>query len=335
MDVQEIIQLVGECYSLGVQRRRAGFEENPLTVLGPRGDNIGRKCTHELKERAEIGLQCFKEMLTKKGFPKSQEDNQELLDELRTMVESEYDRLLDHVRRNVNQKRRKELVGGARQVFTEQEKKKIASTMSRELQLYLDLQPVSEGARQTEKVETQLAPAAESPSKADERMTELLKEKPGLNQIAKSYIREAYRTDEAGCFRATAVMVGCAAESLTLELRDKVVDKMKTVGTNPPKRLLDGPILTVIEELERQLDSKEIKKTNRLLGERYAGYWRFLTEQIRLGRNEAGHPNDANEITKPKANRCLQNFPELAVLIRDLRNWIKNSYNPHPGPGRP
>ena len=44
-----------------------------------------------------------------------------------------------------------------------------------------------------------------------------------LNPIARVYVDEALRTYNANCFRATAVMVGAAAESIALDVRDAVV----------------------------------------------------------------------------------------------------------------
>jgi len=47
-----------------------------------------------------------------------------------------------------------------------------------------------------------------------------------LNPIADSYISEALATYGAACYKATAVMVGCAAESLVLELRDAIFPEL-------------------------------------------------------------------------------------------------------------
>jgi len=51
-----------------------------------------------------------------------------------------------------------------------------------------------------------------------------------LNPVSESYIREALATYAAGCFKATAVMVGAAAESVVLELRDVLVARLDTLG---------------------------------------------------------------------------------------------------------
>jgi hypothetical protein len=53
-----------------------------------------------------------------------------------------------------------------------------------------------------------------------------------LNAVAKSYIIEALECYVAGLFKAAAVMVGCAAEALVLEVRDFVVADLE--GGNRP-----------------------------------------------------------------------------------------------------
>jgi hypothetical protein len=52
--------------------------------------------------------------------------------------------------------------------------------------------------------------------------------------IAESYLAEALDTFNRGCVKAAAVMLGCAAESLNLDLRDRLRTKLAERGTVPP-----------------------------------------------------------------------------------------------------
>lgn len=58
-----------------------------------------------------------------------------------------------------------------------------------------------------------------------------------LNPVAASYVDEALRTFNADCFKAAAVMIGAAAESIALELRDTVLTGIAKLGRTPHKDL--------------------------------------------------------------------------------------------------
>lgn len=45
----------------------------------------------------------------------------------------------------------------------------------------------------------------------------------GIGLVTESDISESLQTFNSGCFKATAVMVGAAAESVVLEIRDTLV----------------------------------------------------------------------------------------------------------------
>lgn len=146
-----------------------------------------------------------------------------------------------------------------------------------------------------------------------------------LNGIADSYIQEALNTYNANCFKATAVMVGCAAESLTLELRDELIAKMKTLGMNIPKKLEDWRIRTVLNALQNNFETKK-QTMGKQLRESFEAYWPAFTQQIRAVRNEAGHPISVDPVTDRAVHSSLLIFPELAVLSSNMIRWIKNTY---------
>ncbi|MCA1202529.1 hypothetical protein [Priestia flexa] len=146
-----------------------------------------------------------------------------------------------------------------------------------------------------------------------------------LNPIAKSYLEEALLTFNQSCFKAAAVMIGAAAESMILELRDTVVSRMKQLNKRIPTQFNDWRIKTVSDQIEKELNA--IKRTMpHSLKERYESIWSAFFTIIRMTRNEAGHPTSVNPVTFELVHSNLLIFPELAKLITNMKQWIENKY---------
>lgn len=144
-----------------------------------------------------------------------------------------------------------------------------------------------------------------------------------LNAIADSHIVEALKTYNAGCYKATAVMIGVAAENILLELRDILVNQLKTLCLKYNNDLEDWRIKKVIDAFKEIIDNKkgDIPKE---LSESYEAYWPAFTQQIRTARNEAGHPSNIGAITEEGVHASLLIFPELVKLASKLNTWIIN-----------
>lgn len=145
-----------------------------------------------------------------------------------------------------------------------------------------------------------------------------------LNPIAQSYIAEALETYNSNCFKATAVMVGCAAESLSLELRDEILLKLAAIGGSVPADLKDWRIRTVVQAIQTTLDLHK-PAMQRELREAYEAYWPAFVQQIRVVRNDAGHPLSVDPITPEVVHSALLVFPELAVLTSKMKEWVKSN----------
>jgi len=146
-----------------------------------------------------------------------------------------------------------------------------------------------------------------------------------LNPIAESYVREALNTYTSNCFKATAVMIGAAAESIVLELRDILIAQMTSLGRTPPRNLQDWRVKRVIDSLKGEL---ELQKGNMppSLYEAFEAYWPAFTQQIRTARNEAGHPTSVEPVTPETVHASLLIFPELARLGSELKSWVSRHY---------
>lgn len=168
-----------------------------------------------------------------------------------------------------------------------------------------------------------LSDISKDPSNPDGYLANL-GSRAGINDVAKSYIDEAVRTFNANCPKATAVMVGAAAESLVLEIRDTLVDRIRKGADTPNKKLLDWKAKTVLDAIKSELDSRK-KAMDRTLNEDFEACWPAFTQQIRRTRNEAGHPVIVDPVTYDSVHAGLLVFPELAALAQRLREWIENN----------
>ena len=146
-----------------------------------------------------------------------------------------------------------------------------------------------------------------------------------LNPIAESYVREALDTYNSDCFKAAAVMIGAASESLILELRDELVNKTITLGRAPAKELQTWIIKKVLDAFKKDVDSHKGSMPKELM-DAFEAYWPAFVQQIRTVRNDAGHPSSIDPITPESVHAALLIFPELASLADELKVWIVSSY---------
>jgi hypothetical protein len=146
-----------------------------------------------------------------------------------------------------------------------------------------------------------------------------------LSPIAISYLKEALRTFNSDCPKASAVMIGCAAETLALELRDVMVSRLASSGRQTPAALVDWRIKTVLDEIQRQLEAARAQM-DRGLRETFSAHWSSFVHQIRMVRNDAGHPTSIDPVTTANVHASLLIFPELFQLQRDLVNWVNINY---------
>jgi hypothetical protein len=170
-----------------------------------------------------------------------------------------------------------------------------------------------------------LAQISRDPANPD-GYTQFLKSKVSLNPVAQSYISEALNTYNSGCFKACAVMVGVATESLIVELRDQLIGRLDSLGAAKPKELYDWRIKTVLDSLEKLLNQKKANMPHELL-ERFDSYWSALTHQVRNARNDAGYPKSIDPVSPEDVHASLLIFPTLALLAQDLGTWVTNSYS--------
>lgn len=142
--------------------------------------------------------------------------------------------------------------------------------------------------------------------------------------IAESYISEALQTFNSGCYKATAVMVGAAAESIVLDIRDSLVSKLKITPNPVPKDLNDWRISRVLHSVEAVIKSKK-SDVPQALFQRFDANWSAFMHQIRTARNDAGHPSNIEPVTPEDVHASLLIFPQLASLAVELKDWVSKT----------
>jgi len=142
-----------------------------------------------------------------------------------------------------------------------------------------------------------------------------------LSALAHSYLKEGLECFVNDLHKAAAVMIGCAAESLILELRDAVLQKFQTLKQAAPKNLHDWKVKTILDQLQRFLDGKK-GQFPRDLREEYEAYWSAFAQQIRAVKNDAGHPKSVDPVTPDGVHASFLVFPELARLCARLNEWV-------------
>lgn len=154
---------------------------------------------------------------------------------------------------------------------------------------------------------------------------EQLSKKTEIDNITKSYLDEALQTYNANCFRASAIMLGCASERLILNLAEILVIKIKNNGDKPSKKLNSWMISQIIDGIEHELNQKR-KVFPDQLSKRYKKYWPVFVQVIRDARNKAGHPVDIESIGKSDVHSTLLIFAYFVELNKELEKWVLNNW---------
>ncbi len=142
-----------------------------------------------------------------------------------------------------------------------------------------------------------------------------------LNAVASSYLREGLDCFVSGFYKAAAVMIGGAAESVILDLRDLACQKLSEANIAEPNGLSDWRIKTVLNALYDLLDPRK-SSFPKDLREKFEAYWLAFAQQIRGTRNDAGHPSSVDPVTEEGVHASYLIFPDLVRLSNDLAEWI-------------
>src|SRR6266566_7155794 len=115
----------------------------------------------------------------------------------------------------------------------------------------------------TEQGRNTLKNLSRDPANPDGYM-QYLSNQGSLGPIAESYIREALQTYNSNCYKATAVMVGVAVESIVTELRNVLINRMNTLQKNISSDLKSDLIKKMLDGIKNE-DDVETKFVIKLL----------------------------------------------------------------------
>lgn len=145
-----------------------------------------------------------------------------------------------------------------------------------------------------------------------------------VSDITEAYVLEALRSYNNDCPRAAAVMIGCAAESVLLGLRDAIEARYVSTSIPVPTGLSDWRAKRVLDSIRAILDARRGAMPVPMR-EAFDSYWSAFSHAIRTTRNDAGHPSDLSTISEDTIHASLLMFPELAKLSARLSSWVATS----------
>lgn len=150
---------------------------------------------------------------------------------------------------------------------------------------------------------------------------------PTADRIVYDYLEEAVHALNTGCFKASAVMLGCASEQLILILHEVFAGAIQ----DPKKRKAFSKsyrwtIYSKFNRLRSGLESMiETGKLPRELHEAVRSDLVSGFELIRRHRNSGGHPDIPSNIRRETIFLNLTFFPEYARQVLQLIEYFKLS----------
>lgn len=143
---------------------------------------------------------------------------------------------------------------------------------------------------------------------------------PDLLLSSQMYIEEAVAAFYSGCFLASMVMLGVAAEAEFLRLIE-VSNKNPKIGTSFDKAAKERFIRTKIEAFRKGLEP-HLKALPESVKEDLDINLNAVQSIIRIARNEAGHPSGARPPSREQVYINLQIFVPYATQVRRLREEL-------------
>jgi len=142
-----------------------------------------------------------------------------------------------------------------------------------------------------------------------------------ISEITESYLIEALEAYNSGLYKSSAVMIGCSAESVIVELSENLKTKLKSVNRSINNLLEDSRVKKILSGTQIFFENEKSNVPYNLY-ESFEANWPAFTQQIRKIRNDAGHPANLATITEEDVHASLLVFPELVKLANQLNDWV-------------
>lgn len=120
---------------------------------------------------------------------------------------------------------------------------------------------------------------------------------PNADPVIVQYITEAVLTFNAGCPKASTVMMGCASEQAIIVLHETFKAKISDTAKKQQyeKQTENAPIARLYDQLHDRLTKMAAKKFDRALAETLKHEFPGMFQLVRKQRNAAGHPELVGE----------------------------------------
>jgi hypothetical protein len=148
-----------------------------------------------------------------------------------------------------------------------------------------------------------------------------LRSMASLNPVAMSYLVEGLDCYVGGHYKAAAVMLGASSESVILDLRDHLAQRLPEIGQTIPQKLLDWRVKSLLDELQSFIETRK-NTLPRETREEFSAYWAAFAQQVRSVRNDAGHPTSVDPVSPDAVHASFLVFAPLAKLATQLHEWI-------------
>lgn len=183
-----------------------------------------------------------------------------------------------------------------------------------------DLNPNWPWYRLTEYGEKALAEQQAQPYDPDGFLDDFAAVNPSADETVTSYLSEAVHTFNSGCYKASAVMLGCASEQLVLLLHEALGNSIKQQAKRDAFRkssnwTIHSKFSSVRDGLEDMIAARKLPKELHevVRSDLVSGF-----ELIRRCRNSAGHPGLSEEMRRETIFMNLTVFREYARQVLRL-----------------
>lgn len=164
-----------------------------------------------------------------------------------------------------------------------------------------------------------------SPYDPDGFLGEFAAINPKADRVVIGYLEEAVCTFNVGCFKASAVMLGCASERLILNLHETFENAIKDNHKQNQfkksyNRTIHSKFTGLHNGLESMIGNRQLPKE---LHEATRSDLVSCFELIRRHRNSAGHPEFPSDIRRETIFLNLTIFPEYTKQVNRIIEYFE------------
>ena len=176
--------------------------------------------------------------------------------------------------------------------------------------------------RLTPRGESFVQDAQIQPYDPDGFLAEFARRIPNASPVVPSYVQEAVTTFNARCYRASAVMIGCAAEKAVFDLwtafHQAIPEGKQKKKFGDSNKIFSGRLKNLSLRLREMAESDKLLYPHK----DYVGAVLHATDFIRTERNDAGHPQIINQFDHDSAFMTLRMVTNCFCHLSELTEFF-------------